>query len=103
MCTDDLEDGVPRFDRSLLTPLERAAAMARLRADGPQRLAHDYEVLYKLVSGLMQIGFTRVQIYNDIMGRLWDSTALMKRGQDVRNDTILLTRAMLIQIISERG
>ena len=43
------------------------------------------------------------KIYDDLMGRLWDSTTLMKRGQDVRNDTILLTRAMLIQILSERG
>jgi hypothetical protein len=44
-----------------------------------------------------------LQVYDDVMGRLWDSTALMKRGQNVRNDTILLTRAMLIQIIAERG
>jgi hypothetical protein len=94
---------VPDFDRSLLSSLERAAAMARLRAGGPERMAHDYEMLNELVSGLIQIGFTRVQIYNDIMGRLWDSKALMNRGRDVRNDTILLTRAMLIQIISERG
>ena len=91
------------FDRSRLSPLERAAAMARLRADGPERLAHDYEILKELVSDLTQIGFTRVQIYDYIMGRLWDSTTLMKRGRDVRNDTILSTRAMLIQIIAERG
>jgi hypothetical protein len=105
MCTENHNDGVPvpDFDRSLLSPLERAAAMARLRADGPERLAHDYEILKELVSGLAQIGFTRVQIYNYVMGRLWDSIALMKRGRDVRNDTILLTRAMLIPIISERG
>jgi hypothetical protein len=51
MCTEDHGDGVPvlDFDRSLLSPLERAAAMARLRADGPERLAHDYEILKELV------------------------------------------------------
>jgi hypothetical protein len=105
MCTKDHGDGVPEpdFDRSLQSPLERAAAMARLRADGPERLAHHHAILKELVSGLTQIGFTRVQIYDDVMGRLWGSTTLIKRGRDVRNDTILLTRAMLIQIISERG
>ena len=105
MCTEDHNNGVPApdFDRSRLSPLERAAAMARLRADEPERLAHDYEILKELVSDLTQIGFTRVQIYDYIMGRLWDSTTLMKRGRDIRNDTILSTRAMLIQIISERG
>ena len=105
MCTEDHNNGVPApdFDRSRLSPLERVAAMALLRADGPERLAHDYEILKELVSDLTQIGFTRVQIYDYIMGRLWDSTTLMKRGRDVRNDTILLMRAMLIQIISDRG
>jgi hypothetical protein len=94
---------VPDFDRSLLSPLERAAAVARLRADGPDKLAVDYEILNKVVVRLSENGFTRLQIYHDVIGRLWDSTALMKRGRDVRNDTILLTRAMLIQIIAERG
>ena len=94
---------MPDAERSLLSPHERAAVMARLRADDPEKLAHDYGILKELVSGLTQIGFTRVQIYDDIMGRLWDSTTLMKRGRDVRNDTILLMRAMLIQIISDRG
>jgi hypothetical protein len=94
---------VPDFDRSLLSPLERAAAMARLRADGPERLAQNYEILNKVVDRLRENGFTRLQIYHDVMGRLWDSTALMKRGQHVRNDTILLARAMLIQILAERS
>jgi hypothetical protein len=89
MRTEDHDDGVPMPDveRSLLSPHERAAVMARLRADDPEKLAHDYGI----------------KIYDDIMGRLWDSTTLMKRGRDVRNDTILLMRAMLIQIISDRG
>ena len=105
MCTEDHDNGVPApdFDRSRLSPLERAAAMAQLQADGPERLAHHHEILKELVSGLTLIGFTRVQIYDDVMGRLWGSTTLMKRGRDVRNDTFLLARAMLIQIIAERG
>lgn len=94
---------MPDFDRTLLSSLERAAAAACLRADGPESMAGDYEMLRELVSALRQIGFTRVQMYDDIMGRLWDSTSLMKRGQNFRNYTILLTRAMLIQIITERG
>jgi hypothetical protein len=35
------------------------------------------------------------------MGDLWDNVELMKQGQRVRNDTIVITRAMLIQIIEE--
>jgi hypothetical protein len=87
---------VPDFDRSLLSSLERAAAVARLRADGPEKIARDYEILNLVVDRLSENGLTMLQIYDDVMGRLWDSTTLMKRGQDVRNDTILLTRAMLI-------
>jgi hypothetical protein len=94
---------MPDFDRSQLSSLERAAAVALLRADGPGKLARNYEILNLVVDCLSKNGFTRVQIYDDAMFRLWDSTALMKRGQKVRNDTILLMRAMLIQIISERG
>jgi hypothetical protein len=37
------------------------------------------------------------------MGDLWDNVTLMKQGQKIRNDTILTTRAMLIQIIEESG
>jgi hypothetical protein len=94
---------VPDFDRSRLTPLEHAAALALLRTDGADQLFEDYTILECLVDRLSENGFTMLQIYDDVMGRLWDSTALMKRGHNVRNDTILLTRAMLIQIISERG
>jgi hypothetical protein len=93
---------VPDFDRTLLSSLERAAAVARLRADGPEKIARDYESLNESVARLSQNGLTRLEIYDAVMGRLWDSTSLMKGGQNVRNDTILLTRAMLIQIITER-
>jgi hypothetical protein len=55
------------------------------------------------VTRLSLHGVTRVEIFDLIMGDLWDSTMLMKRGQNVRNDTIVLTRARLIQIISKRG
>jgi hypothetical protein len=103
MCTDEHNNGVRRFDRSALSPLERAAAIARLQADGPEKMASDYKILNLLVDRLSENGFTMLQVYDDVMGHLWDSTALMKRGQNVRNDTILLTRAMLIQIIAERG
>jgi hypothetical protein len=94
---------VPDFDRTLLSSLERAAAIARLRADGPDKLDDDYEILNKVVDILSENGLTKLQIYEDVMGRLWENTSLMKRGQNVRNNTILLTRAMLIQIIAERG
>jgi hypothetical protein len=94
---------VPDFDRSRLTPIEQTAALALLRTDGADKLFEDYTILDCLVDRLSQNGLTCLEIYDDVMGRLWDSTALMKRGQDVRNDTILLTRAMLIQIIAERG
>ena len=46
-------------------------------------------------------GFTRLETYERIMGDLWDNVELMKQGQRVRNDTIVITRAMLIQIIEE--
>jgi hypothetical protein len=91
------------FDRSQLTPLERAAALALLQANGGDKLLEDYEILEDLVDRLSQDGFTMRQIYDDVMGRLWDNTTLMKGGQDVRNYTILLTRAMLIRLIRERG
>ena len=95
---------MPDFvDPTNLTPLEQAAVQARLRADGPDKLALDYEIMNKVVDRLSENGLGRLKIYDDVMGRLWDSTALIKRGQKVRNDTILLMRAMLIQIISERG
>jgi hypothetical protein len=94
---------MPDFDRSQLSSLERAAAIARLRADGPEKMARDYEILNLVVDRLSENGLTRLEIYDDVMGSLWDSTALMERGRDVRNETILLTRAMLIQIVVERG
>jgi hypothetical protein len=94
---------VPRFDTRRLTSPEQAAVLARLRADGPDKLAKDYETLAGLVDRLSRYGFTRLQCYERIMGDLWDNVTLMKQGQKIRNDTIVITRAMLIQIIDERG
>ena len=95
---------VPDFDTSrCLTPLERAAALACLRADGADKMLRDYATLVAFVTHLSLQGVTRVEIHDLIMGDLWDNVQLMKRGQKVRNDTILLTRAMLIQTIAERG
>jgi hypothetical protein len=92
---------VADFDTSRLTPLELAAVLARLRTDGPDKLVRDYETLARLVAHLSPHGFTMLQIYERVMGDLWDNVTLMKRGQRIRNDTIVITRAMLIQIIEE--
>ena len=94
---------MPDFDRTLLSSLERTAAVARHRVDGPEKIARDYESLNESVARLSQNGLTRLEIYDAVMGRLWGSTSLMKRGQNVRNNSILLVRAMLIQIVTERG
>ena len=94
---------MPDFDRSRLTPLEQAAVLALLRADGPDKLSVDYAIVEMSVDRLSENGLGGLKIYDDVLSRLGDSTALMKRGQEVRNDTILLTRAMLIQIITERA
>jgi hypothetical protein len=92
---------VADFDPSRLTPIEQAAVLARLQADGPDKLDRDYQTLASLVARLSLYGFTRLETYERIMGDLWDNVELMKQGQRVRNDTIVITRAMLIQIIEE--
>jgi hypothetical protein len=94
---------VPAFDTSRLTPLERAAVLARMLVDGPDKLVADYAMLHDVVARLMLRGLTRLESYNAIMGDLWDNRALMMRGPEVRNDTIVLSRTMLIQIILTIG
>jgi hypothetical protein len=94
---------VPEFDTSRLTPLERAAVLARMLVDGPDKLVANYAMLHDVVARLMLRGLTRLEIYNAIMGDLWDNRALMMRGPEVRNDTIVISRAMLIQFILTIG
>jgi hypothetical protein len=60
-------------------------------------MASDYKILNLLVDRLSEIGFTMLQVYDDVMGRLWDSTALLQRGKNSA------TIRPLIQIIAERG
>lgn len=88
-----------KFDPIRLNEGELRAWANVVAAHGHRRVVALFDQIVECVRMLADEGKTPAEINEVIVGYFYDNMSLMKRGQAIRDRTILLARAMVEQAI----
>jgi hypothetical protein len=88
------------FDPTGLTGAEREAWINFIDKAGAPGAAAIFDFMVHWVVKLAHDGKTASQVREKVVGTFYDNVTLMKRGQIMRNETIMLAKAMVEQALT---